>query len=237
MDKQEIMLQLEKIIKQRGGKYKSEVHDKLGSVSQEYKNEYEDDGSMSYEKLKMAVVKNIAQVLFEPVGPDDKPRSAGVKEMKAVPESSIKKVMAALHKKRQLAIDKLHKEDKFNRKALDVLSEDDKLVKNLRRLKMARNEDIGKDYDQYKYPELEEYDTGYAPKTIPSPKIPAKLLRQAARYFDRDTTGDVATYKTQIGLGLKKKKAPSKYNLFVKNYFRKHQGATMSDAANAWRRE
>lgn len=234
MDKDLIMNQLRKIVQARGGKYKPK-HD-LGELSEAYKNQYEDDGSIEFEKLRTEVAQNIAQYLFG---------ASGIKELSAVPQDAIKKVMSKLAKDRQLQIDALIKEDKYNLKALDILEKDKKKVKYLEDMKQAKALRLGDRYDSIKYPDLERYKTYRSTVNVPT-KLSSKMISDIQDMFYPAKNTTMARQESENeedvireGNGLsggKRKRGPSKYNMFVKQYLQKHKGHSIADAAKAWRK-
>lgn len=225
MDKDLIMDQLRKIVQARGGKYKPK-HE-LADVSEKYKNQYEDDGSIEFEKLRTEVAQKIAQYLFG---------ASGIKELSAVPEDAIKKVMSKLSKARELQIAELIREDKYNMKALDILEKDKNKVKYLRDITRARDLKLGDKYLDLEYPELKAYSKFVSDEKVPT-KLSASTINAIADMFYPKEKDSINKMVADGLRGGKKKRGPSKYNMFVKEYLKKHKGHTMSDASKAWKKK
>ena len=102
-EQQRIYEQLQRMV--GGAKKKSSLKKTLVEASPDkYKNIYIDDGSMEFEKLKIDVIKNIAQELYG---------AAGIREMQAVPTSTINKVMKGLRDSYQIKIDNALEDAKY----------------------------------------------------------------------------------------------------------------------------
>lgn len=214
-DKARIMQQLEEIVRERGGsKTPKKYRKELAELDPEFKNQYIDDGSLAYEKLRMAVLKDIAEKFDY-----EKPSQ--------VPDYLLDKVMSGLAKEREIEIKKMEKKFKESEKMYSKLEEDKKAlnyIKNVKALGMTED-----DVYKLKYPELYR-----EPLTDIMSKIKRDDIKVPPTKKDYVAFLDKITASGLVG-GKKKRKA-SEYNTFVKNYFKKHKDATMKDAAAAWKK-
>lgn len=229
-NREEVIEQLRKIVEQRGGKktgMKSKL-DKLGEIDEAYYNQYVNDGSIQYKKNRVAVIDMILEKIYGISGLN------GAEKQKArgtVPESMINEAMEELKKVRAKEIKLQRENDKHALKAMEEIEDNDnikRLQANLKELAPYKPlDDAGikrlKRTQKLKNPELYEIEeVGVAGKPRGS------IL---------DTNDEAALKKLQMyfGKGLKQKRKPSEYNMFVKAYMKKHKGASLADAARAWK--
>lgn len=207
-----VLEQMQKIVnhggkKKRGGAKESELKEIYG----DYKNQYVDDGSFEFEKLRAQIIKQIANELFG---------STDVNAVKAVPQATINKVMANLKKGRDLDIKALKKQDAEAKKYLDFY-ENKKSIKayktnidNIKKLNKG-------DYEKFLYEQ-------FGNKVTPDAKI---VTAKPKPKYNALEANDAMPALLTMGKGRKL----SAYNKFVKEYFKKHKGATLKDAAKAYR--
>lgn len=232
-NREEVIEQLRKIVEQRGGKktgMKAKL-DKLGEVDASYRNQYVNDGSLAYKKTRVGVIDKILDVVY------NMPGLNGAELQKArgtVPESMIDDAMEELKKVRAKEIKLQRENDKIALQTLNEVEDTENLKvlqKNLAALdayKPLKTNVLDKQL-QLKNPEM--YDLAAKLKVVPTAGPRSTVLEKA----DTDALAALDPYFGRSGRGLKKKRAPSEYNLFVKAYMKKHKNASLADAARAWK--
>ena len=135
MERDIIVSELRKIINSRGGMLP--ISD-LEKYDADFVNKYEDDGSLAYEKVKVGVLKQIAQELFEAKTPA---------EMKLVPDHILNKVMEELRKKEQVAINNKIKQLRMKENIYDKFETDRKKKKKLESIKALNTVGLDEEYD------------------------------------------------------------------------------------------
>lgn len=124
---------------------------------EEFKNPYVDDGSFEFEKLRAVVIKNIAKQLYG---------DETIQAMKAVPDSTIKKVMKELKDSYQEDIEFKKQRAELAMEAADVRQQElDKLkVKTAYdKYKNVDSEDLHKKLIAYKNPQFAQYTKDFDP--------------------------------------------------------------------------
>jgi hypothetical protein len=233
MEKDKILAQLKNIVDQRtavgrGGKYKSELSHKFAEVDPKYKNEFEDDGSIAYQRLQATVLKELADYLFKDVS---------MSALKAVPQEALNKVINKLKKARELEIDKEMREIKQKEKGISLLKKDKDIIKYLGEIDRAKDF-TREELAEYADPELKYFKgkIGDFKDVKPKPKLSEDMVKEIEKIFYPESKISEALGN---GLGGKRKRpkgGKSDYHKHVSAYMKKHKGATLSEAAKAWRK-
>lgn len=224
-DRDLILQQLERIIEQRGGK-----RSQLSEIDVDYRNQYNEDESIGINYIDMLndVTRKIAVRLNpkDSKGKDTTIDTVSPAMMRAVPQKAIDIVMKALSKDRDIAIKEQIRGDRLADKYLKEVETKRHLAVYKDNLKKAKvklgdtSDSKRKAYEDLKYPGINTFATDY--KDSGAKNIQLKI---------NDALG-----KELLGFQGSGKKKPNAYNKFVKDYFKKHKGATMRDAAEAWRK-
>lgn len=234
MDKSEIAMKLQNMISEgrsqvpggrrrakRGGvkeKHRAMYDELVEADPIAWKNQYIDDDSSEYIKTEMDVIKHLAIRLFGDNNPSYKPTS---QDLKAVPEKLISKTIKELKDQRDSQIDQALENLEYADEAKDYVAKTAKALK----YKKALDKEYEKyknraEVDKLKHPEWEIADKFKSGEPITKNK--AKI--------------EAAEGLLAVGYG-KKKRAPSAYNKFVKEFAKKYNGGSlMKDAAKAWNR-
>ena len=213
MSKEEILEQLRKIVLEKGGKRKKSS--KWASIAPElYKNQYVDDGSVDYAKTRMAIIKNIAKAIT-----GKQAEALTNFDIKSVPESMINKQLNLAKKRREVEIKKEKRDDMYAQNVANVMQSEEKKVKLKNDLVKAKTKatDIIK-YDEIMHPQLYE---NKAFNSVAMPTVKDKRLK--------------ALQDNQLVVAQGRRKRPlSEYNMFVRDYMKKHKNASLADAADVW---
>jgi len=211
MDNRIIQEELKKIVAERGGA-KGTMRKKLQPA--EYVNQYEDDGTLAYEKLIVDITRKIANALFpEVVKIDPLQAYANVKQ------KDINRVLSVMRKKRQFEIDELKKKDA---KVESLVDEAESLKRAKQKQKYRETLRVMKDDDLY---DLKNEDYGewsaYGEKADAKKEKPKTASLMALKGEGR--RGDASGHKA-----------------FISDYFAKHHKSghsapeTMKKANKAW---
>jgi len=214
MEQRIIQEELKKIVASRGGKKPAKGMRKM-LEPKEYVNQYEDDGSLAYEKLLADITKKLAQALYpEAVSIDPLQAYANVKQ------KDIDRVLKVLRDKRQAAIDELKRKDA----KIDALVEDAERLKKAEKKQAIRKNLRGLTEDEIYDLKHEDYDEWSKYGEV----LPAKEMKP----------------KTKKLLELKgegrRRSDASGHKAFIKEYFAKHHKSghsapeTMKKANRAW---
>ena len=160
MERDIIVSELRKIINSRGGMLP--ISD-LQKYDADFVNKYEDDGSLAYEKVKVDVLEQIAQFLFN---------GKTAAQLKLVPDHILNKVMDELRKKEQVAINNKIKQLRMKEDIYDKFETDRKKKKKLESIKALNTVELDNEYDLL-YPDRADelkgikFEQGKEPKPRP----------------------------------------------------------------------
>lgn len=218
MERQDIIDMLERKVAAQGGRKKrggSSV-DKFAKFDEALQNPYEDDGSLEFQALRIAVMKEMAKKVFG-LADEAKP---DMQQLAALRKSDIDKEMNRLKKLQDIKIKATREEMKKKIDAYEEALPDYKLKARYDAVQAFKPAAKVDDYEETLYANKNPYVSTVATKVAET----AKTVKPKS-YVVKDKPLLIAQGRPM-----------SAYNKFVKSYFAKHPGATMKQAAAAWRK-
>ena len=223
MENRIIREELLKVVKGRGG---SKKNTRAELEPEKYYNEYEDDGSLEYEKMVQSIVKQIATELFP-----DEVKIDPMGAYASVKDRDIKRVLKALRDKRAHEI-KLLKEKNAK---VSSLIDDSERYKNAQK-RYALSDKIAGLQDDEIY-DLENPDYSKWRNIKRDPEVQSQKVKRLLDIINKPVTKEEGKI---VGNGRSRSDA-SGHKQFIKEYFRKHHkkgtpaSETMVRANKEWR--